>query len=158
MSATSPSDHDDKSKSARPSSSGKSARKAPWQIVLAVAAWAVLGVLLVVSGVGGSSSDSAAQQSITQVQGELGDSAVSTSQDGGHQTILLLLGLVTLVLAALLLMKRAWARYVLALSAIAAMVVFSLDHQWQTTAAFAILVVGSVPLLAAPARDYLENR
>ena len=156
MSATSPSDQ---SGERRPGKSAESSRKLPWQLALSVGAWTVLGVLLVLAGVGGSSSsDSAAQQSISQVQGQLGsDSDVSTSQDTGHQSILLLLGLVTLVLAVLLLMKRSWARYVLPLLAIAAMVVFSLEHQWQTTAALLVLVVGSVPLLAAPARHYLEE-
>ena len=65
-------------------------RRFPWQLGLSVVAWVVLGALLIVSALGGSSTTSGADQaSIDKIQGSLGDSAVATDTTA-HPTLLLL--------------------------------------------------------------------
>jgi hypothetical protein len=133
----------------------------PWQLGLSVAAWIVLGALMVVSALNqGSSggSDGADQGSVDQIQSQLGSSSASTGGETGHPTVLLLLGFVALVMALLLLIGQGWARYALAVIAVIAVVLFALNGRLlEAVASFLILVVGSVPLLAPSAHRYLTS-
>ncbi|HEY2205392.1 MAG TPA: hypothetical protein VGH99_13055 [Pseudonocardia sp.] len=142
------------------SGTAKRKRQFPWQVGLSVVAWLVLGVLLVVAGVGSNagSGGGADESSVDQIQGSLGDSAVAGGQQEGHPTVLLLLGLAILLLSLMLLVGQGWARYVLAVLAIAAMVTFALGGSWQAIPVFALMVVGSVALLGPSAYRYLSGR
>ena len=141
---------------------GRSKGGFPWQLGLAVAAWIVLGALMVVSALNqGSSGGSggADQGSVDQIQSQLGSSSASTGGgESGHPTVLLLLGFVALVMALLLLIGQGWARYALAVIAVIAVVLFALNGRLlEAVASFLILVVGSVPLLAPSAHRYLTS-
>jgi hypothetical protein len=130
----------------------------PWQLGLAVAAWVVLGALLIVSALGSSSTSGGADQaSVDKIQGTLGDSAVATNTTA-HPTLLLLLGLVVLLMALLLLIGQGWARMVLAVLGVIAVILFAVGGRWEAFVAFAVLVVGTVPLLAPSAHRYLASR
>jgi hypothetical protein len=135
----------------------KSGRRFPWQLGVAVAAWMVLGVLLIVSALISGSTSDADQGSVDQIQSQLGSSAVSTGPSTGHPALWLLLGLVTLLLALLLLIRQGWARYALAVLGVIAVVVLASSGRWEAIVAFAMLVVGSVPLLAPSAHRYLTS-
>lgn len=127
----------------------------PWQLGVAVAAWVVLGVLLVMSGLNpGPSANEADQASVDQIRNALGDTAVA-AHSAGHPTLLLLAGFAILLLSLLLLIGQGWARHVLALAGVAAVILFALGGRWETLVAFAALVIGTVPLLAPSAHRYL---
>ncbi|HEX4248000.1 MAG TPA: hypothetical protein VH008_09035 [Pseudonocardia sp.] len=132
-------------------------RRFPWQLGLSIVAWVVLGALLVVSALGSNSTTSGADQaSISKIQGSLGDSSVATDSSG-HPTILLLLGLAVLLMALLLLIGQGWARYVLAVLGVVAVILFAVGGRWETVVAFAALVIGTVPLLAPSTHRYLSS-
>jgi hypothetical protein len=157
MSGTPHIDHDESSSAG---AGAKSKRVFPWQLGLAVAAWLALGVLLIVASFSSSSSGGsggADQGSVDQIQSQLGSSAVSTGGNSGHPALWLLLGLVTLVLALLLLIGQGWARYALAVLGVIAVVLFALSGRWEAIASFLALVVGSVPLLAPSVYRYLTS-
>ena len=132
-------------------------RRFPWQLGLAVAAWVVLGALLIVSALNSNSTTSGADQaSIDKIQGALGDSAVATHSTA-HPTLMLLLGLVVLLGALLLLIGQGWARYLLAVLGVVAVILFAAGGRWEAIVAFAALLVGTVPLLAPSAYRYLAS-
>ena len=130
----------------------------PWQLGLSAVVWSVFSIVLVVAGLNGSAA-SADQQSVDQIQSDLGDAAnISSDQGGsGHPTVLLLLGVPTITITLFLLTRRGWARYALPALALVAMVVLAIDHRWQTNAAFATLILGSAPLMAPAVHRYLAN-
>ncbi|HEV7787666.1 MAG TPA: hypothetical protein VGP05_01530 [Pseudonocardia sp.] len=129
----------------------------PWQLGLAVVAWVILGALLIVSALGSSSTSGGADQaSVDKIQGTLGDSAVATNT-AAHPTLMLLLGLVVLLMALLLLIGQGWARLVLGVLGVLAVILFAVGGRWEAIIAFAVLVVGSVPLLAPSAHRYLSS-
>lgn len=131
----------------------------PWQLGFSVLAWLILGAVLVVSALTASTSTSEADQaSIDQVQGTLGSSAVATGNASAHPTLWLLLGLVVLLGALLLLIGQGWARHVLAVLGVVAVIVFAINGRWEALVAFAALVLGTVPLLAPSAHRYLSAR
>ncbi len=129
----------------------------PWQVMLATAAWVVLGVLSVVTavGAGGGSSGGADQASVAQISGSLGSSAVGGSQNAGHPVLTLILGLAVLLFALLLMLGQGWARWVLLVLGIVAVIMFAMGGRWETLVAMAVLVVGTVPLLSRSATRYL---
>jgi 1,4-dihydroxy-2-naphthoate octaprenyltransferase len=129
----------------------------PWQLGLAVVAWVVLGALLIVSALGSSSTSGGADQaSVDKIQGTLGDSAVATNTTS-HPTLMLLLGLVVLLMALLLLIGQGWARLVLGVLGVLAVILFAVGGHWEAIIAFAVLIVGTVPLLAPSAHRYLTS-
>jgi hypothetical protein len=131
----------------------------PWQLGVSVVAWLLLGGLLVASALGVSSTTSQADQgSIDQVQGALGQSAVATSPGNGqHPTLYLLLGLVVLLMALMLLVGQSWARHVLAVLGVVAVIFYALGGRPEAIAAFVLLVVGAVALLNRPVQRYLSQ-
>lgn len=130
----------------------------PWQLGVAVVVWAALGALLVISALTGSmSSEGPDQASIDAIRNNLGDTAVATSASS-HPTLLLLCGLMMLLMAVLLLLGQGWARYVLGVLGILAMVLLALGSRWEAIIAFAVLVLGTVPLLAPSTHRYLAGR
>ncbi|MBO0873542.1 MAG: hypothetical protein J2P19_09115 [Pseudonocardia sp.] len=130
----------------------------PWQLGVAVVVWAALGALLVISALTGSmSSEGPDQASIDAIRNNLGDTAVATSASS-HPTLLLLCGLMMLLMAVLLLLGQGWARYVLGVLGILAMVLLALDSRWEAIIAFAVLVLGTISLLAPSTHRYLAGR
>jgi hypothetical protein len=129
----------------------------PWQLGLSVLAWVVLGALLVVSALSTSSTTSGADQgSIDKIQGTLGTSAVATD-NSSHPTLLLVVGLMVLLMALLLLIGQGWARHVLGVLGVIAVILFALGGRWEAVIAFAALVVGAVALLAPSVNRYLSS-
>ncbi|HEX4362207.1 MAG TPA: hypothetical protein VH141_32040 [Pseudonocardia sp.] len=169
MTGTSPTEHgqpsgpsgpdgaDSGAQAAGGGSVGARDRRFPWQLGLSVVAWVVLGALLIVSALGTSSTTGGADQaSIDKIQGSLGDSAVATDTSG-HPTLLLLLGLAVLLMALLLLIGQGWARYVLGVFGVLAVILFAVGGRWEAVVAFAALVIGTVPLLAPSTHRYLSS-
>jgi hypothetical protein len=136
-----------------------SEQRFPWQIAASVVAWVVLGALLVVSALNRSNENGGADQSsVNQIQSQLGASSVGYQNQGGHPTVMLVLGLLTLLMALLLLIGQGWSRFVLALLAVAAMILWALDGRWEAIVAFAVLVIGSSLLLPSKVLRYLSAR
>jgi hypothetical protein len=71
---------------------------------------------------------------------------------------MLVLGLLTLLMALLLLIGQGWSRFVLALLAVVAMILWALDGRWEAIVAFAILVIGSSLLFPPKVLRYLSAR
>jgi len=57
-----------------------------------------------------------------------------------HPTLLLLVGLAVLLMALLLLIGQGWARHVLAVLGVIAVILFALGGRWEAVVAFAALV------------------
>lgn len=130
----------------------------PWQLGVAVAAWAALGALLVLSALTVSTtSEGPDQASVDAIRNNLGDTAVATNSSG-HPTLLLLCGLMVLLMAVLLLLGQGWSRYVLGVLGIVAMVLLGLDGRWEAIIAFGALVLGTASLLAPSTHRYLAGR
>jgi hypothetical protein len=132
----------------------------PWQLGVSVAAWLVLGGVLISAALGGTSSGSEADSgSVSAVQGALGDSAASTPGNGGqHPSLYLLIGLVTLLMSLMLLIGQAWSRYVLYLLGLVSVILFAVGGRWEAIASFVLLVIGAVLLLNRPTLRYLEKQ
>lgn len=137
---------------------GGRTRGFPWQLGVAVAAWAALGALLVISALTGSTtSEGPDQASVEAIRNNLGDTSVAAGSSS-HPTLLLLCGLLVVLMAVLLLLGQGWARYVLGVLGIAAMVLLALDGRWEAIIAFGALVLGTIPLLAPSTHRYLAGR
>lgn len=140
---------------------GTGARPAryPWQLVVAGVAWLILGVMLVFAGtVGGNGGLPASDgESLDQLDGLLGDSVVGGSSGSPWSFALLLLGIFALILAGMLFLGQGWARHLLAALGGIAVVVLALSARWEAFPAMALLVMGTVPLLAPSAHRYLTS-
>lgn len=129
----------------------------PWQVGVSVVAWLLLGALLIASALGVTTSSSEADQgSVDQIQGALGQSAVSTAPaNGQHPTLYLLLGGAVLLMSLMLLIGQGWARHVLSVLGLVAVIFFAIGGRWEAIAAFVLLAVGAVLLLNRPSVRYL---
>jgi hypothetical protein len=132
----------------------------PWQLGLSVFAWLVLGGLLVAASLGVSTTTGGADESqIQQIQGNLGDSSVATHGSPGPSAVwFLLIGLVTLLLALMLLIGQGWARTVLMVLGVAGVILLALGaHVFEAIAAFVLLAAGSILLLNRACLRYLNQ-
>lgn len=133
--------------------------KAPWQVPVAAGAWALLALLVITAAVGRRSAESPDDATVSQIEGALGDSAVSSQQPTGVPTlVLVMLGLVLLVGALAVVARQG--RLLIPLVAIGALgvVLLALDGSWATLPAIVLLVVGALPLLSARAHRWLTHR
>ena len=132
----------------------------PWQLGVSVVAWLLLGGLLVASALGiTSTSGQADQGSVDQIQGALGQSAVATGPSNGqHPTLYLLAGGLVLLMSLMLLIGQGWARHVLSVAGVVAVIFFAVGGRFvEAIAAFVLLAIGAVLLLNRPALRYLTG-
>jgi hypothetical protein len=132
----------------------------PWQVGVSVVTWLLLGGLLVASALGIASTTGGADQgSVDQIQGALGQSAVATSPGNGqHPTLYLLLGGAVLLMALMLLIGQGWARHVLGVLGVVAVIFFAVGGgSWQAIVSFVLLAAGAVLLLNSPSVHYLGH-
>lgn len=132
-------------------------QKYPWQLAVAVLAWAVLAVVTFMAAVnnGVAGPD---EGSVAQIQSTLGDRFAATGSDSGTSPVLLtFLGAVIVLLTVFLAIGQGWARWVLAVLGVVMVIVFALDGKlaFHALVALGALILGSVPLLAPKANSYL---
>lgn len=150
--------------SARPKTSKpgrKGGRGMPWPLIVAGIAWLSLGLTSLVAALSGTTGSSEADSgSVGQVQSQLGDSAAAVGQNGGsNAAILVIIGLVTLLLTAMVMIGQGWARLALSVMGAVAVVYFALTvGVLETLIAMVVLVVGSLLLLLpASVNTYLKG-
>ena len=144
-----------------PAEGGKTKQKFPWQLIVAALAWASLGVTALVEALSntGTSSSEADSGSVSQVQGSLGNSAATVGEKGGSlAAVLILIGIATLLLTALLLLGQGWARMALQVLGLIAVIYFAATVGWiPAVIAMLAMVVGSILLLSGSVSRYLAG-
>ncbi|MBB6378341.1 preprotein translocase subunit SecG [Pseudonocardia eucalypti] len=135
----------------------KEARQFPWQLGVSVAIWILLALMLIVSAFGDSSNSASDDASLGQLK-ELNITTNTAGNTAQHTTIWMLLGFATLMMALLLLIGQGWARHVLAVLALGAVVALAASGRVvETGFAFLALVLGTVLLLPPSVYRYLRG-
>lgn len=129
----------------------------PWQLAAAGLCWLIMAITLLFSRVGAveAPSDQTAQQIANDTQGVV---LAPTDQSYWFLTWLPWLGVAVLLVAAALLLKQAWARIVLALLGLLAVIALALAVQWGVFVVLITWIAGSVFALTPAAHRYLTRR
>lgn len=131
-------------------------RPKPGSVLVAAAAWGLLGGLLIVAWLSADPGRGGADEgSLDRITGALGDSAVAGGSGSGVEILLLLLGIALLLLGAALLARARWVLWPLALTGISGVIVLALGGRWQTLVAMPLVLLGTIALMTSGSRRYL---
>ncbi len=130
--------------------------KTPWQIPVSVGSWVLYALLL--SAVGSRSEESPDDATVSQIQSQLGDSAVAQHESTGIPGLVFVLLAGTLLVGALAVVGRQ-AKLIIPLVALGALgvVLLASNGEWTTVPAIVLLIVGSSLLLFGRAHAWLAG-
>ncbi|MYW71921.1 hypothetical protein [Pseudonocardia sp. SID8383] len=133
-------------------------QKTPWQIPVSVGSWVLYALLLLLSAVGYRSEESPDDATVSQIQSQLGDSAVAQHESTGIPALVFVLLAGTLLVGALAVVGRQ-AKLIIPLVALGALgvVLLASNGEWTTVPAIVLLIVGSSLLLFGRAHAWLAG-
>jgi hypothetical protein len=122
----------------------------PNALAMSTVAWLVMAFLTLWAGMDALGGDPD-QRNAQDLSNQLGQGTVATATQVQPQDILaLVVGVCVLAVLAALVLGKGWARHVLSLLGVAAVVVVAVGGHWEAALVFLAFVAAAVTLLAAP--------